>query len=80
MWAPPTPALYTLHQGQGQGAVSYGPNGEIVPVLEQGGGGGGYGLGVVGGNGNGSAAMLALPPHKEPMASSALQRKISGEC
>ena len=76
MWAPPTPALYTLHQGQGQGAVSYGPNGEVVPVLEQ---GSGYGLGG-GGGGNGSAAMLALPPHKEPMASSALQRKISGEC
>lgn len=75
VWAPPTPALYSLHaqqmQQQGQGAMLVGANGEVVPTLENN-AVAGYG----GGNGSG---MFVLPGKKELMASSALQRKISCE-
>ncbi|EJD07749.1 uncharacterized protein FOMMEDRAFT_116159 [Fomitiporia mediterranea MF3/22] len=64
VWQPPTPAMYTASNVGYEGGDGRGGSGFF----------GGYGYNGVG---SGSNTMLALPGKKEPLPSSALQRKIS---
>lgn len=76
VWAPPTPAMYTTNNLPPGSAPGTG----VGFVQGEGTGSGFFGGYTYNGVGTGSSTMLALPGKKEPLPSSALRRKISGEC